>query len=416
MARVHKIWARIRFALRDWTDWLKRGFDVAAATILLAAAAPIALLGWSSGQWRLQRRRCVGLGFREFDVLMFAAPETSIGAKALDTLRLKSWPSLWNVLRGDLSFVGPRAADPVSEGFSPADRHVRPRYEVQPGLVCTWWIRQRANIAYGSEQAADREYVENHGIIGDLGILLRAAWAACFGKAVSSDKTQPKVRLLGVEIDNITMNEAVSRICSGESSGQISFVNPHCLNIAYRDHEYRQTLNNSALVLADGIGLQIASRWLRQPIQQNVNGTDLFPLLCHELAARRLKLFLLGGRPGVPEKVRAWIRERQPDLHVCGYHHGYFTTEEESELLERIAASGSDILLVAMGVPRQEAWIRANWLRCGTVRTAVGVGGLFDFYSVYQEPGRMWKRYLIGNAVFLMRVAFLRMGLIRICI
>ena len=134
-------------------------------------------------------------------------------------------------------------------------------------------------------------------------------------------------------------------------------------------------------------------------------------------------LYLLGGRPGVAEGVRDWLAQEHPEVKVSGYHHGYFTSEEEPEVIGHIADSGAKLLLVALGAPRQDMWISENLERTG-VRVAMGVGGLFDFYSgrtprapqwlremglewLYrfgQEPGRMWKRYFVGNALFLIRV------------
>jgi N-acetylglucosaminyldiphosphoundecaprenol N-acetyl-beta-D-mannosaminyltransferase len=125
----------------------------------------------------------------------------------------------------------------------------------------------------------------------------------------------------------------------------------------------------------------------------------------------------------VTEGVRDWIAEHHPGTIVCGCNHGYFSPEEEADVIRRIADSGADVLLVAFGVPRQDVWISQHIRETGA-KVAMGVGGLFDFYSgrtpraplwmreiglewfyrFYQEPGRMWKRYFVGNAVFLFRV------------
>jgi len=115
--------------------------------------------------------------------------------------------------------------------------------------------------------------------------------------------------------------------------------------------------------------------------------------------------------------------QRFPDLRIAGARDGYFTTEEEPAVVAEINDSGAAILLVAFGVPRQELWIasRRNELK---TPVCLGVGGLFDFYSgriarapvwmreiglewvwrMLQEPKRMWRRYIIGNPLFLSRV------------
>ena len=114
---------------------------------------------------------------------------------------------------------------------------------------------------------------------------------------------------------------------------------------------------------------------------------------------------------------------------MAGFHHGYYAPADESKVLDEIRASGATILLVALGAPRQDVWISRNLAGTG-VRVAMGVGGLFDFYSgriprapqwlremglewiyrLYQEPGRMWRRYLVGNITFLYHTALQRVG------
>ena len=99
-------------------------------------------------------------------------------------------------------------------------------------------------------------------------------------------------------------------------------MNADCLNIAYRDPEYFELLERAFLVLPDGIGLKLPGRLLRRPIRQNVNGTDMFPQLCAGLARTGRRLFLLGGRPGIPEAVAGWVQQHDPGLTVCGLRHG----------------------------------------------------------------------------------------------
>jgi N-acetylglucosaminyldiphosphoundecaprenol N-acetyl-beta-D-mannosaminyltransferase len=162
---------------------------------------------------------------------------------------------------------------------------------------------------------------------------------------------------------------------------------------------------------------------LGQGLRANVNGTDLFPHLCEAAARENLPIFLLGARPGIAQAAADAMVQRYPDLKVAGARDGYFGPDEDKTVVEAINASGAQILLAAFGAPRQELWI-ARWREHLTVAVAMGVGGLFDFYSgriprapvwmreiglewVYrllQEPGRMWRRYVIGNPIFLYRV------------
>lgn len=212
----------------------------------------------------------------------------------------------------------------------------------------------------------------------------------------------------------------------------VAFVNAHCMNIVFEDPDYLDALRRADNVFPDGMGMSLAGRWLGQPFLANVNGTDMFPLLCECVASTSYRIFLLGGSPGVAEKVKQWVETLYPEVHICGTHSGYFSDEETDSVVEAIRASRADLLFVAFGVPAQELWIVRNLKKTGA-HVAIGVGGLFDFFSgniprapawvrvigmewVYrliQEPKRLWRRYLIGNPLFLWRVFRARFALQR---
>ncbi|HEX9166933.1 MAG TPA: WecB/TagA/CpsF family glycosyltransferase, partial [Gemmatimonadales bacterium] len=225
----------------------------------------------------------------------------------------------------------------------------------------------------------------------------------------------------------VTIAEAVNQIMASVESGsplRVAFVNADCANRAVHDPRYRRAVDTADLVLLDGIGMRIAGWALGRPVRANVNGTDLFPQLCAALSARWGRLFLLGAAPGVAERVSAWVARHFPGVTVVGHQHGFFSEAEAGQVLATIREARPDVLLVAMGVPRQDVWLAHNLAACGAT-VGIGVGGLFDFYSgripraplwmrraglewvyrLYQEPRRMWRRYLIGNVVFLARVA-----------
>ncbi len=241
----------------------------------------------------------------------------------------------------------------------------------------------------------------------------------------------PRIRLFDIEIDNVTLDQAVEAIVDrldGDSPAQVSFVNADCVNIACRRPEYLNALQQSELVFADGIGVRMAGDVLGQPVRDNVNGTDLFPRLAAALAGSGKRIYLLGGRPGVAEGVARWLAKNHPDVELAGWRDGYFSTAEEPKLLEDIRRSGADLVLVAFGAPRQELWIRRCLSKLGA-KVVIGVGGLLDFYSgripraprwirklgmewcyrLCQEPTRLWRRYLVGNVVFLVRLAQVRL-------
>lgn len=399
----------------------KRVLDLTLALTFTVLLSPLIVIGWLISGRSLVRTPRLGKWGITFDELSFPSRETFDG-RIIRFLHISRLPVLINIIRGDMSFVGPLPASPGD--FSLTEKAVRKRYNVRPGIISLWWIRKRANIDYGAQLDVDMEYVQTHSLASDLGICLRAIPAILYGEAVI--EAPRELKILGIRIDNFSMAEAIETIVewSGKSgSRQICFVNADCANIAYRDSSYLNVLNQSSLCFADGIGLKIAGKLLGQQIAQNVNGTDMFPLLCKSLEQTDLRMYLLGARPEVVEGVVNWVRTNYPNLKLCGYHHGYFNTEEELEIIQEIKDSEAHLLLVALGAPRQDMWVNHHLDETG-VGVAMGVGGLFDFYSgrisrapawmreigmewfyrFLQEPGRLWKRYFVGNFIFLSRV------------
>lgn len=229
-----------------------------------------------------------------------------------------------------------------------------------------------------------------------------------------------------VPLVNLSMEESITAIemaLEQNVQTRISFVNADCINIAAHDCSYFDTLKRSDWIFVDGIGMRLAGKMMKQPVRDNVNGTDLFPLLCASLEKSGKRLYLLGAKPGVVDDVAAWVNKNYPKLQIAGTRHGFFSAAEEAEVIEQIRASKTDVLLTAMGVPLQEKWLARHMAETGAT-VAMGVGGLFDFYSgripraplwmrksglewffrFMQEPGRLWRRYFIGNGVFLCRI------------
>jgi N-acetylglucosaminyldiphosphoundecaprenol N-acetyl-beta-D-mannosaminyltransferase len=398
-----------------------RAMDLCVSGLLLLLLAPLLLLATAIG--RPVRRPAWGLHGAVVARLGLELPVHRIG-RTLAALGAAHWPLLLNIWRGDLAFVGPRLRD-LSEDVSPATLALR------PGLVNSWFIRRRTAVDFGTEEQADAELLAGNGLRHDAGLLLRSLLVALVPPRALA--APGRVQLADVAFDNVDMNEALARLSAmldGTQAQQVSFVNPACVNIAASHRGYRRVLARAALVLPDGIGVKIGSDLLGTPLKQNVNGTDLFPRLCEMLQARGARLFLLGGHPGVAEGVAAEIARRWPALRVVGQRHGYFTVAGEGAVVEQVRASGADFLLVARGVPSQDLFIDRHLPLLG-VKVAMGVGGLFDFvsgrisrapmwmretglewvYRLLQEPGRMWRRYLVGNLTFLARIGLQRVGL-----
>lgn len=323
-----------------------------------------------------------------------------------------------SLITGDLALVGPRP-------LAPLEPHALAAYRVavRPGLVSPFMVRQWAQIAYEPEEAVDYAYITKRRWFTDIGLLARAFVARAHGSTKSS--TLERIDIDGIPVDNLTLNESVARIVSYLDEPRpraVSFVNADCINRAARIPLYHHILQESDLVLGDGVGVRLFSRLVGDPIRENVNGTDLFPRLCAALEGTSHSVYLLGGRPGIAAAVATWIQTRHSECRIAGFHHGYFSDDQEAEVIEGIRRSGADLLLVAMGAPGQEVWLKDHLAQTGA-RVGIGVGGLFDFFSgriprapqwmreaglewvfrLSQEPRRLFWRYGPGNVEFLTR-------------
>jgi N-acetylglucosaminyldiphosphoundecaprenol N-acetyl-beta-D-mannosaminyltransferase len=234
-----------------------------------------------------------------------------------------------------------------------------------------------------------------------------------------------------VRFDRLSREEAWAALsqCFGRGEARKAYiVNAHTLNLAWNDSSYRQALNEADFLLNDGSGVNLAGRLAGKPFPSNLVGTDLVPQLCEQAVPRLVGVFFLGGRPGIPEKAAERMREMIPGLRISGTQHGYFVDSEGDRVVEQINQSNAGILLVAFGNPLQEMWIHRNApkLRCDL---CIGVGGLFDHLSgrLRRAPTWMrragiewvhillgqphkWRRYLLGNPLFVMRAVQNRLG------
>ena len=403
---------------------LMRLVDIGLAATLLLPALPLLALGLPGSVRQQETLR--GRGGLPFKRRHLRLPN-SIRGRLLRKLRVDRAPVLFNILLGQMAWVGPR---PVLIGETIPAALQPTRDQVRPGIYSLWTLRQRTSIDYEDEWHCDAEQLASKGPRNELGILIRNLLAGLYGQPSAADNKPGLVDT--VRIQPLTMNETLDAIdthCQDSTAAKLHlcFINPDCVNIARRNASYRRVVNQADLVVPDGIGMRLAGRILKRGFRQNVNGTDLFPRLCQRLNERRGSVYLLGGQPGVAEATADWIRQHHPEVRIAGTHHGFFSAEEEPALVETIRASKAEVLLVAMGAPRQELWIHEHAADCG-VRVAMGVGGLFDFYAgkipraprwlrelgtewlyrLYQEPRRMWRRYLVGNFTFLTAVLMQR--------
>ncbi|MDH6266474.1 exopolysaccharide biosynthesis WecB/TagA/CpsF family protein [Rhizobium sp. SG_E_25_P2] len=220
--------------------------------------------------------------------------------------------------------------------------------------------------------------------------------------------------------DAFTFVNALAEVPVGQTV--ISFMNAHNANVMFSDRGYREALDRH-LVLPDGIGVDIASLMAYgAAFPANLNGTDFVPSLLTYMT-RPKRIGLIGARPEILLRACRNFEAHAPWHEFIPIHHGYFHEDQSGEILAEAANLKLDILLVAMGTPRQEKWIDRH-IHPEHARLVLGVGALFDFvagevprapmvvrkmrvewfYRFLQEPRRLAGRYFVGGPLFLWHV------------
>jgi N-acetylglucosaminyldiphosphoundecaprenol N-acetyl-beta-D-mannosaminyltransferase len=202
--------------------------------------------------------------------------------------------------------------------------------------------------------------------------------------------------LLGVRVDDVSMDQAVARIAEFVRDGgthHVVTVNPEFVMTAQQNPAFLHTLQRADLAVADGVGLNFAARWTGQRLRYRVPGIELCERLAALSAASGVRLYLLGAAPGVAEAAAAILDQRFPGVTIAGCFAGSPQPTDEPEIHARIAAARPDILLVAYGSPAQDLWIARNQPLL-KVPVAIGVGGALDYISGRVVRAPRWLRRL----------------------
>jgi N-acetylglucosaminyldiphosphoundecaprenol N-acetyl-beta-D-mannosaminyltransferase len=207
-----------------------------------------------------------------------------------------------------------------------------------------------------------------------------------------------RIHLLGVPISRVTGGEALERIREFIRSREPHLVvtaDSSAVVIASEDEEFRRIVNAADLVTPDSTGILWAARRLGFPLPERVSGVDLAERVCALSPLHDYSVFFYGAAPGVAEAAAANLSARYPGLRVVGTAHGFLAEAEQESLLARIEAARPDVLLVALGIPRQEKWIHRHMQRL-RVPVSIGVGGSFDVFAgnVARAPAWMQRRGL----------------------
>jgi len=216
-----------------------------------------------------------------------------------------------------------------------------------------------------------------------------------------------RTAVLGVDVDAVTFAEALD-ILSGVLAGP--FIAPFCVYTpnpemvmrARADAAFAAALGGGNMVVPDGVGVVLASRFNRVKLKERVPGCDL----ARAVMARGggLSVYLLGAKPGVCEAAKRNLEAAHPGARITGFHHGYFKdgSAEERAIIKEIQALAPDLLLAGLGFPRQELWIAAH-KRELPVKVIMGIGGSLDVYAgavkrapaAFRKLGLEWLYRLI---------------------
>jgi N-acetylglucosaminyldiphosphoundecaprenol N-acetyl-beta-D-mannosaminyltransferase len=232
-----------------------------------------------------------------------------------------------------------------------------------------------------------------------------------------------RVNLFNLPIDAITMTETLSQIENAiDNKRQIHHVvlNAYKIVSAQTDNKLKESIINCDIINADGQAVVWASRILKNPLPERVAGIDLMDNLVLLASKKKYKVFFLGAKENIVKKVIEKYSTVYGSEIIAGYRNGYYSKEEETIIAQQISNSKPDILFVAISSPKKEIFLN-TYKSIINVPFIMGVGGSFDvvsgavkrapmwmqkyglewLYRFYQEPRRMWKRYLIGNTKFI---------------
>ena len=235
-----------------------------------------------------------------------------------------------------------------------------------------------------------------------------------------------RIQMMDCAMHSVTMAETVDAIMGRIKEDKFTqhvVVNVAKLVNMRRNPELAASVKHCDIINIDGMGVVWGARMLGHQVPERVTGVDLFHELNQHAAIKGHSVYYLGASQRVLEAAVARMQQDNPKLQLAGYHHGYFWDDERS-VVDAIRKSGAKMLFVAITSPAKERFIQ-RWKEQLGVQFVMGVGGTFDIiagktqrapmwmqnsglewlYRVIQEPGRMWRRYLITNSKFVWMLA-----------
>ncbi len=203
-----------------------------------------------------------------------------------------------------------------------------------------------------------------------------------------------KADFAGIEVDNITIGEALARVEEFLCSQQPHLIvtpNPEIIVDAQKDQELAKVINYASQRLPDGISMVVVSRILGTPLKERVAGIDLMLKIIENSAKDGRKIFLLGSAPGVAEEAAGNLVKEYPGINIVGLHHGYFN--HDLGVINKIRETKPDILFAGLGAKRQEKWCNRHLKELG-VPVCMVIGGSLDVISGRKKRAPKWIRML----------------------
>jgi len=240
--------------------------------------------------------------------------------------------------------------------------------------------------------------------------------------------TLPSVDIQGVRVHRVFRADLLSQICQAAESGEggnILNINIHAANLAWEDDEFRTILNEADQVFVDGAGILLAARLMNWSLGERLTVADWMDDMLALCVTKQWPVFWLGDTDEVGAAFEKKVVADHPGLMFAGRHHGFFDRNgpENDQVIERINQSGAKVLMVGMSMPIQEKWLHANRQHLqpavrltfgGAARIATGHirrgprwmtdNGLEWLYRLTVQPRYTWRRYIIGNPLFFIRL------------
>jgi len=234
------------------------------------------------------------------------------------------------------------------------------------------------------------------------------------------------VKIFGVPIDEYTTSEFIEQLeylIKQPEQALVCPVNVDMLNQTISNEWLRTFISSADIIQAESSGVLLGARLLGRPLVQKITSNEIIYTLAKRWEDKEFSIYLLGGPEGQAKLAATKLHEQYPNFKIVGYHRGHLNEIESNEVIRKINEASPSILMVGFGCPIQEEWTdkyRASlnvpllWpignltsFVSGTVSTAPKWMKRYGFewlYRLGQEPQRMWKRYIIGNPLFVFRV------------